>query len=79
MMELHGYDAWKTSPPDWNMPYWLEPEADELSRMYRDYRLHPFFDCDESRYEWLCEERDALACIDAHVREPDEEDFEEAA
>lgn len=24
-----GYDAWKATPPEWDMPYWLEPDADE--------------------------------------------------
>lgn len=71
-----GYDAWKTTPPDWHMPPWLRPDADELARMYRDYRLYPFFDGDESYYEYLCDERDALARIDAHERAPEPDDFE---
>lgn len=74
-----GYDAWKTTPPDWHMPYWLEPDEDELQRMYRNYDLTPFFDGDESRYEWLCDERDVLARIDAHERDPEDDDFEEQA
>ncbi|WP_027163417.1 hypothetical protein [Mesorhizobium sp. WSM1293] len=72
-----SYDAWKTTPPDWSMPYWLEADADELARMHRNYDLTPFFDGDESRYEWLCEERDELARIDAHERAPEDEDLEE--
>lgn len=73
-----SYDAWKTRSPDddWNMPPWLEPDDDELSRMYRDYELTPFFDGDGSRYEWLQDERDVLARIDAHEREPDDDDAE---
>ena len=44
--------------------------------MYRNFDLTPFFDGHESRYEWLCEERDELARIDAHERAPDDDDFE---
>lgn len=72
-----SYDAWKTTEPEWHMPYWLRPDENELARMYRNYELTPFFDGDESYYEWLCEERDALACIDAHARDPDDDDFED--
>jgi hypothetical protein len=71
-----SYDHWKTTPDDWHMPYWLEPDENETARMYRNYELTPFFDGDESRYEWLCEERDELARIDAHERPPEEDDFE---
>lgn len=72
-----SYDAWKTTEPEWHMPPWLEPDPDELARMYRNYELTPFFDGDESRYEWLCYEHDELARIDAHERAPDDDDFEE--
>ncbi|WP_210213449.1 hypothetical protein [Mesorhizobium sp. M4A.F.Ca.ET.090.04.2.1] len=73
-----GYDAWKTEPPDWVMPYHTRRCADETRwRMHRDPRRHPFFDCDESEYEYLCEEWDQLARIDAHERGPEDEDFEE--
>lgn len=78
-MTLPGYDAWKTTPPDWHMPFHARRYADETSwRMYRNYELTPFFDGDESEYEWLCDEWDVLACIDAHARDPDDDDFEEA-
>ncbi|PBB96681.1 hypothetical protein CK224_20550 [Mesorhizobium sp. WSM3862] len=45
-------------------------------RMHRDFRRHPFFDGDESEYEYLCDEWDELARIDAHERAPEEDDFE---
>lgn len=73
-----SYDAWKTREPEWHIPRWLDADDAELGRMYLDRRLYPFFDCDESRYEWICDERDALSRIDAHEREPEDEDFEGA-
>ncbi len=27
-----GYDVWKTTPPEWIMPPWLRPDANELAR-----------------------------------------------
>ena len=70
------YDEWKTTPPEWHMPPWLRPDADELARMHRDYVLTPFFDGDESFYEWLEYERDQLERMEAHARAPEDEDFE---
>jgi hypothetical protein len=72
-----SYDIWKTTPPDWVMPSEIRREAEETRwRMHRNLDRHPFFDCDESEYEYLCEEWDELARIDAHERGPEEEDFE---
>ena len=73
---LPGYDEWKATPPEWIMPPWLRPDEQELSRMHRDYARNPFFDGDESYYEWLCEERDELARAEAHARPPVDDDFD---
>jgi hypothetical protein len=73
-----SYDAWKTTPPDWVMDFHTRRYADETRwRMHRNLDRHPFFDGDESEYEYLCEEWDELARIDAHERQPEEEDFDE--
>lgn len=70
-----SYDHWKTAPPDWHMPYHVRKAAEEDE--WRMARRRDWFDGDESKYEWLCEEWDELAKIDAHERPPEDEDFEE--
>lgn len=76
MDSFSGYDRWKTTPPDWDMPFHIAKAATETEwRMHK--RRDSWFDGDESKYEYLCEEWDELARIDAHEREPDDEDFEQ--
>ncbi|RUV99369.1 MULTISPECIES: hypothetical protein [unclassified Mesorhizobium] len=69
-----SYDAWKTTPPDWVMPSEIRRAADETR--WRMRSRVDWFDGDESEYEYLCEEWDELARIDAHARAPEEDDFE---
>lgn len=72
-----SYDHWKTTEPAWHMPSWMRPSDEDLARYdRRRYIEHLEDGSDESLYEFMLEEEEELDRLEAHAREPEEEDFE---